>query len=172
MTVPMLNRQISKLAQRSVPWRLIHGTLGGLVLILIVVLILQLVIPARLSPHSDKTQLQTNLTNAGWLSQILKPKSADFGVLSRLTRRGLFRAAAPLRDKPMAEKTIERIKSQLQLQCIMEIGGEPVAYINIKGDGLKKCRVGDCISDLFTVVAINKQSVETTIIGHKVTLAL
>jgi hypothetical protein len=72
----------------------------------------------------------------------------------------------------MADKTIERIKSQLKLKCIMEIRGEPVAYINIKGASLKKCKVGDSVSDLFTVLNINKHSVEISIVDHKVTLNL
>jgi hypothetical protein len=72
----------------------------------------------------------------------------------------------------MADKTIERIKSQLKLQCVMEMSGEPVAYINIEGTGLKKCKTGDSINDLFTVLNVYKNSVEISIIDHKVTLNL
>ena len=54
----------------------------------------------------------------------------------------------------------------------MEMNGEPVAYVHIKGTGLKKCKVGDSVSDLFTVLNIDKRSIEITIIDHKVTLSL
>ena len=86
----------------------------------------------------------------------------------------MFRPATGLRDKPLANRTIERIKDQLKLKCVMEMNGQPVAYINIQGTGLKKCRVGDNINDLFIVLDINKQnkSVEISIVDHKVTLHL
>ncbi len=76
--------------------------------------------------------------------------------------------------KPLADKTIERIKEQLSLQCILEINGQSVAYINIQGKELRKCCVGDNIKDLFKVLNINQQSksVDISIIDHKVTLQL
>lgn len=89
-------------------------------------------------------------------------------------RPGLFKPATGLQDKPLANKTIERIKKQLKLQCVMEMNGQPVAYINIQGVGLKKCCVGENVNDLFTVLYINKQnkSVDILIVEHKITLHL
>jgi hypothetical protein len=89
-------------------------------------------------------------------------------------RPGMFQPATGLADKPLANKTIERIKDQLKLQCVMEMNGQPVAYINIQGVGLRKCTVGENVNDLFTVLDINKQnkSVDVSIVEHKVTLHL
>jgi hypothetical protein len=90
----------------------------------------------------------------------------------KFIRSGLFKSEATLSDKPMADKTIERIRSQLKLQCIMELNGELVAYVSIKGVGLKKCKIGDSINDLFTVLNINNKSIEITIVGHREILSL
>lgn len=87
-------------------------------------------------------------------------------------RTNLFKPATPLRDKPVADKTIEKIKSKLKLQCIMEINHEPTAYIQIDGAGLKQCRSGQTIHDLFTVLAIHQDRVDVSIIDHKVTLRM
>jgi len=90
----------------------------------------------------------------------------------RFFRTGLFKSAIALQGKPLADKTIERIKSQLKLQCIMTLNGQLVAYIQIKEVGMKKCAVGDTVSDMFTVLNIDKvkKSVDLSIIDHKVTL--
>lgn len=92
--------------------------------------------------------------------------------LAAAMRPGLFKSAAPLSDRPMADKTIEKIRSQLRLQCIMRIQGQFVAYVNVENRGLKKCRVGDCVEDLFTVVNIKEKSVELRIIEHPTVLSL
>ena len=92
--------------------------------------------------------------------------------MTNLIRPGLFKASTGVVGRPMAEATIERIKSQLKLRCIMEMKGEPTAYINIKAIGLKRCGVGDNVGDIFTVVDIGKRNVVITIVGHKVTLSL
>jgi len=146
--------------------------LGVVNLVLFVVFVLQLAIPVDstsrklpVRPGKDSQRLER-------LLQPLQEPAGDGDKLARVVRPGLFKASGAISDKPMADKTIERIRSQIQLQCIMQIGGERVAYINIKGVGLRKCRVGECIEGLFTVVSINRRSVETTIIGHKVAFTL
>jgi hypothetical protein len=153
-------------------WRLAQWVLGLGVLTLAIVFMLELVVPVRLDSDSANNSPSTNEVTPNHVAEYLQPKPASFQELARAMRPNLFKASTPLRDKPMADKTIERIKSQLKLRCIMEIDSEPVAYINVKGVGLKKCKVGDCINDLFTVVRINQKTVETTIIGHRVTLRL
>jgi hypothetical protein len=140
--------------------------------ILVGMLILELAIPVRLDSAANDTAFNMNVTDANHLPKVFQPASAGFQELSRVIRPGLFKSATSLRDKPMADKTIERIRSQLKLQCIMEMSGEPVAYVNIEGVGLKKCKVGDSVSDLFTVLTINKKSIEISIVDHKVTLSL
>jgi hypothetical protein len=96
----------------------------------------------------------------------------DCPEFAKVMRRGLFRAATPSRDNVIADKTVERIGSQLKLKCITELNGEPVAYVNIKGIGLRKCAAGDSVDDLFTVININEKSIEITIVGHKTVLSL
>ena len=70
------------------------------------------------------------------------------------------------------DTTLERIRSQLKLKCILKLSGEFVAYVNIKGEGLKQCKVGDRINDTFTVTSIGDKQIEVTIIGHTVILSL
>jgi VCBS repeat-containing protein len=56
----------------------------------------------------------------------------------------------------------------------MEMGGEPVAYIDMKPDGVRQCKVGENVKDRFKVVNIDVEarSVEITIVGHKVKLSI
>jgi hypothetical protein len=98
--------------------------------------------------------------------------TAPVNGFTKIPRKGLFKPATPVSDNSMAGATIEKIKSQLKLQCLMAMNNEPVAYININGVGMRKCKVGDSVQDLFTVVGIAKTSVELMIVGHKVTLGL
>ena len=168
----MLKKQINRLVSRYGVWRSIHIVMAAGIIALIGVLVMELVIPVRLD--SDKADAADNMNrvNTNHLPEILQPKLAQPQKLTKIMRPGLFKSATSLRDKPMADKTIERIRSQLRLQCIMEMNGEPVAYVNIKNAGLKKCKVGDSVNDLFKVLNINKKSIEVTIVDHKVTLSL
>jgi len=168
----MLKKRISQLVERYCSWHLAHLMLGAVVIVLFVVFVLQLVIPVRTDFHELPAQFGDDPQQVGRLLQLLQEPAGDLDKVLRTIRPSLFRAATGISDKPMADKTIERIRSQIKLQCIMQISGEPVAYINIKGAGLKKCAVGECVEGLFTVVSINKRSVETTIIGHKVVFTL
>jgi hypothetical protein len=99
-------------------------------------------------------------------------KHADADEVLAVIRRGMFRSASPVRSTPMADRTIERIRSQLTLQCILNIGGERVAYIDIKGVGLKPCKIGDSVQDLFKVLNINERSIDLSIVDHRTTLSL
>lgn len=85
-------------------------------------------------------------------------------------RAGFFKSGGTVGSRPLADKTVERIKSKLRLQCVINMGGEMVAYIHIDGLGLKKCRVGDSVEDMFSVLDIAKGRVEISIVGHKVSL--
>ena len=127
--------------------------------------------PVLTGNYDNQVAVSSDLSNVSTLKTHGNDRSDD---LAGVFRAGLFKAATGLRDKPIADKTIERIKSQLKLQCIMEMNGQPVAYISIKSDGLRKCSIGDYVNDLFTVLDINKQnkSVEISILEHKITLTL
>jgi len=92
--------------------------------------------------------------------------------LAKVMRQGLFQPATPQQDKPMADQTIARIRAGLRLQSIIRIAGQPVAYVNVKDLGLKRCRVGECVNDLFTVLSIGDRSVEISILDHHMVLEL
>lgn len=168
----MLKKQIDKLIKRYGLWRLIHISLAAVVVLLVCVCVLEFAIP--IGQDIGRSELSSNVNISADINspEIFPPKAANSVELAGVIRPNLFKAAGGLSDRPMADKTIERIKSSLKLQCIMEMGGKPAAYINIDGVGLKKCTVGDSVENLFTVLNINERSVEISIVEHKVTLGL
>lgn len=137
----------------------------------VTILTLELAIPLKLDENVGRS-VAVNVTSTSEISNIHTPESTSLQKMVTVMRTGFFKSETPLLDKPMAEKTIDTIKSQLKLQCIMDLDGEPVAYVKIKGEGLEQCRVGDSVDDLFTVLSIDKKSIEISIIGHKQTLKL
>jgi len=168
----MLKKQVSRIVNRYGLWTVVHTLLIIVVTTLAGIIVLELVIPVRVGSGDFEASSNTNVITATDLSEALQPGESDSQELAKVFRSDLFKAATGLQDRPMADKTIERIKSQLKLQCIMEMNGEPVAYVNITGVGLKRCCVGDMVNDLFTILNINKNSVEITIVDHKVILNL
>ncbi|MHC4475947.1 MAG: hypothetical protein ACYTEL_09885 [Planctomycetota bacterium] len=163
---------LKRLLGRYGVWRVVNTALAAAVVTLALVFMLALFVPVRFELGRAGTSPGMNLSMANHLSEILQPQATSPSQVGKTIRPGLFKASTALRDKPMHDKTIERIKSQLRLQCIMKINGEPVAYINIENAGLMKCKEGDSVNDLFEVLSIDERSVETTIVGHKVTLTL
>jgi len=147
-------------------------TLGILAVLLTVILALIVLIPVSDpsdEPESTSSSLPQDKNKSRLNSPTSLPSTAD---IDASWRNGLFRPANPREEKPLDDATIQKIKSQLKLQCIMEMNKERVAYINIAGVGLKKCKTGESVQDLFTVSRIDKSSVEIAIIGHPVTLEL
>jgi hypothetical protein len=112
-----------------------------------------------------------NTVTTADLSKLEEPESGEFRKVTEIVRPGLFKSETPLSDKPMADKTIEKIRSQLKLQCIMDLHGEPVAYVRIKGEGMKRCKIGESVIDLFTVLDIHEKSILISIVGHKTILS-
>ncbi len=166
----MTKRLCAKIVNRFGIWRSLQIGLGILSAILLAAAISQIFAPMR----SDRTQAENTseiIPNEN-ISTLLNNKDQTKKQIAY--RPGMFQPATGLADKPLANKTIERIKDQLKLQCVMEMNGQPVAYINIQGVGLRKCTVGENVNDLFTVLDINKQnkSVDISIVEHKVTLHL
>ena len=141
------------------------------IIVFVITIILELAIPLQLD-NSLVNNSNINVIASNDFTKTIQQESKDLKELAKIMRTGFFKSEATLSDKPMADKTIERIRSQLKLQCIMELNGEPVAYVDIKGVGLKKCKIGDSINDLFTVLNINEKSVEITIVGHREILNL
>ena len=168
----MFTRSLHVLVRRYSIWLMVQAALGAGLLILTVVLVLELARPIRVSGEPAGTVATGELLSADQLLERLSARETVSNRIAAAMRAGLFKSATPLRDKPMADKTIEKILSQLKLQCVLPINGELVAYVNVEKSGLKKCRVGDSVEDLFTVIHIGQRSIEITIVDHPVTLSL
>jgi len=169
----MTKRYFENIISRFGIWRTVQAAMVSFSLILLTTAVSQLFFPI----HSGQTEGQAE--NASEFApndtiSALPDENNDKTKETVAYRPGMFKPATGLADKPIADKTIERIKEQLKLQCVMEMKGRPVAYINIQGAGLKKCCEGENVNDLFTVLNINKQdkSVDISIVEHKVTLHL
>ncbi|MHC4230964.1 MAG: hypothetical protein ACYSW0_26315 [Planctomycetota bacterium] len=164
----MVTKLLNELINRYGPWRLVQYGLAALAAGLVVVLVLELFIPVGLghNPVVVGPDIGT-----GGVSEIVQPTTRDYQELTKVFRRGLFKAATPLSDKPLADRTIERIRSKLTLKSILPVKGELVAYVHVEGAGLKPCKVGDSVGELFTVLNIGKRSVEISIVGHRVSLS-
>jgi hypothetical protein len=164
----MVTKLLNELINRYGPWQLVQYGLAALAAGLVVVLVLELLVPVGLG--SNPVAVGPDIGAAG-VSEIPQPTTRDFQELTKVLRQGLFRASTGLGDKPLADRTIERIRSKLALKGILLIRGQQVAYIHVEGAGLKPCKVGDSVGELFTVLNIGKRSVEISIVGHKVSLS-
>ena len=154
------------------PLEMYKMTTLALIAISISTIVIQLFLPISIGNNYVNTSTEDMILNRNTLQTNNVPRNTNKKTIS--LRTGLFKSAVALKGKPLADKTIDRIKSQLKLQCIMTINGQLVAYIDIKGVGFKQCAVGDSVSDMFTVLNINKTTkcVDISIIDHKVTLYL
>lgn len=162
----MIKKKIFKFLKRYNIWQWTQVILTGGIVISSGILVHQLAI----SPHFKSDAIYTHMPNIvgdANLVEIAQLGSEESQQVGQTIRPGLFKSENYQSDKPMADKTIERIRSQLKLQCIMDLSGEPVAYVKVKGEGMKLCRCGDTVSNLFTVLNINKTSVEINIVGHR-----
>lgn len=166
----MLQSVLRGLTRRYGTWPLLQGVMGIGIVAAATILTLEWALPVRVDTAAPAPDGELVPTDA--LLAELQTGEPAAGRMTAALRPGLFRSATPLGDKPMADKTIEKIRSQLKLQCIMCLQGQPVAYVHVENRGLKKCRVGDSVEDLFTVIDIHEKSVELKIIEHPVTLSL
>lgn len=167
----MIKRLYEKIINRFGTWRTIQTSLISISVILVIMAVSQIFIPIRSDQGQAENVIEfTPNENISTLLNDNKDKTKN----QIAYRSGLFQPATGLTDKPLANKTIKRIKDQLKLQCVMEMNSQPVAYINIQGVGLRKCTIGESVNDLFTVLDINIQSknVDISIVEHKVTLHL
>jgi len=169
----MIKRYVTKIVVRFGIWRTIQVGLVSLFVVLLTTAVSQIFVPVNLQQPDSMAKNISEFTATETISTLLQEnKNNKREAISY--HPGMFKSASGLLDKPLADKTIERIKKQLKLKCVMEMNGQPVAYINILGVGLKKCSVGENVNDLFTVLDINKlnKSVDISIIEHKLTLHL
>lgn len=155
------------------PWRLIGMLLGVGIIVVAGALVYEL---AALSWQGDGTphiSSNANTIDPNSLSDLLNPGSKSIHDLARVMRAGLFSPATPSRDNPRAQNTIDRIKKRLQLKYIGELNGELVAYIKItegSNSSMEKCKAGDVVPDLFTVIEVYEKSVAIKIVEHRTIL--
>lgn len=162
----MVKKKVIKLLKRYDIWQWTQIILVGGIVISSGHLVQQLIVSACFENDAVFTPTPNVIADDN-LVEITQLRSAGFQGVEKSMRPGLFKSENLQRDKPMADKTIERIRSQLKLQCIMDLEGELVAYVKVKGEGMKRCRSGDTVNNLFSVLNINKTSVEITIVGHR-----
>jgi len=169
----MLKERITRILERYGYWRLAQVAITAAFVVLTSLFVLALVVPVRLDSRPTDFLPGASVATAQSVPEILQVKTPDLRELSRVVRPGLFKAETALGDRPRADGTIKNIMSQLTLVCVMEMRGEPVAYVDIRGGDMKQCKVGQSVRDLFTVVSIDveTQSIEVTIVGHKVRLS-
>ena len=156
----MLKKSIIKLVRKYGLWRIVQVILSGTAVILILVAALTFLLPLNTAAIAANTASGPNIPQNQALRDVAEQGSVDIDSLVRSMRTGLFKSASAVRDNPMADKTIERIRSQLKLQCVMDMNGQKVAYIKIKNVGLRKGVVGETVEDMFTVVDIQEKRVE------------
>ena len=162
----MVKKKIIKFLKRYNIWQWTQVMLAGGIVILSGLLVQQLAVLPHFESDAVYTPMLNTVTEEN-LAEIAQSGSEESLEIGKIIRPGLFKSENSQRDKPMADKTIERIRSQLKLQCIMDLKGEPVVYVKIKGEGMKQCRSGEIVSNLFTVLNINKTNIEITIVGHR-----
>jgi hypothetical protein len=87
-------------------------------------------------------------------------------------RRVLFEPAVPLPSRRVAKQSVDKVLAMLALRSITEVDGQLVAYISVKGFGMRCFRQGDGIEDLFKITRMARKAVEMEIAGERTELAL
>lgn len=138
------------------------------VLVAIVVLamdsVLKIVLPVRLY-RPKMISVDTNPVSNRWS----KENETEY-KMEHPIRSGLFKPPRRNKTHSITDKTVETIFSSLKLQGVMLVGGQKVAYIVLKDGQMRKCKVGDNVKDMFTVLDIQSKSVSIDILGHKLSL--
>jgi hypothetical protein len=83
--------------------------------------------------------------------------------------RHLFQPSAKLPTRRQTARSVEQVRSRLKLRGVLAIAGKPVAYVEVKGLGLKQFSEGDQTDD-FKVVRITPRLVQLEILGEEVSL--
>ena len=72
----------------------------------------------------------------------------------------------------MAKHAVEKILGMLALSAITDIDGHKVAYIRVKGFGMRRFREGEGMEEMFKVLRIGRKSVQLEVVGERLELAL
>jgi len=92
--------------------------------------------------------------------------------LNAVGRRSLFKPAVPLPSRPMAREAVSRVRELLSVHGILDRDGQPVAYINIRGMGMRPYEVGEGVDEMFEVTRIENGKVEVEITGERLELEM
>lgn len=157
---------LKKIIHNSKIWSILKTVLTGITALLLLFSLLLFFYPTA----NNIDELTISAEPLSTAALLTLPDPNVFSNLNKSMRRGLFKSASMINSKPVADKTIERIVQKLKLQCVMNIGKQPIAYIKTSDKSMKKCKIGDSVENMFTVLDIRKNSVDISIIGHKVTL--
>ncbi len=150
------------LARRRVGRREMLAGLGAILLCLNVI---------ELARSSDVQEgPAAALANANAEPAAAAPDLQDAPAILR--QRNLFEPAVPLPSRRVAKQSVDRIVGMLSLNAILESGGRYVAYMQVKGFGMKRFGEGEGIEDLFRVLRIEPRRVELEVVGERVKLEL
>jgi len=169
----MIRNRIRNLVKQYGIWRVINVTLIAGIAIFASIFALEAALPVRLNLDGSEPANTISVKSTNAIADMFRLESLNNNTTDlEVIRRGMFKPSAPLSNKLIADKIVQKIKSRLKLQCVMEMNGKRVAYLYIKGLGPKKCSEGDSVEELFTVLNIGEKSVELAIVEHKVVLRM
>ncbi len=151
-------------------WRLLQITLALTALALGVGTIRAALAPVEANPQDTEMASQVAVMDRPTRTFTAEPNNRVDSNSPVFTRRGLLKTASPLRQRTTGDKTVEQVTSLLALRCIMPSGDGKVAYISIKNKGMRRCAVGDCVEEMFTVLGIRENSVDIEVADKNVTL--
>ena len=101
--------------------------------------------------------------------QIVETTLDEQGLTQTVAGRRLIRPAqvqAAVKDNGAAQRLLERLK----LQSLVKMGGEMVAYVNVKGEGVQSVRTGGQLLD-FRVDGIAAGGLKLSLDGVDVLLS-
>ena len=110
--------------------------------------------------QAERSSLAVSLPN---------PLSVPPGVLAALQGRILFRARNPIVSDARLRPTAEELVKNLQLRSTTQLAGHWVAYVHVKGEGLRRVSVGDRVVE-FTVAEIEHRTLVLKLATETVTL--
>lgn len=159
-------------ALKSNPSRSIQTLLTLLIIISAMILVLELAVPVKLNDNQNVYVANRIAADSNTPEIMLTENSEPQLVNQNINYRpGLFKPVKTI-DRTMADRNIQNILSKLDLQVIMDLSGRPVAYVKVKGEGTKRCFVGDNVEGLFTVINISEENIRIKILEHEVILYL
>ena len=138
-----------------------------------VVLLLLPLITADLLGLLDGAEARSAVTGGGVGGPDIATRNQHIDAwLAAVGKRSLFKPAIPLPSRPMARESVNRVRGMLSVHGIMDREGQRVAYISIKGLGMKPYKVGDEVEELFKVTRIDPRKVEVEITGERLELEM